>query len=160
MESSKIVVFKENNEEYAVHVEQVISIEKPSQITPIPYLPNYVKGLVKVRGELVPIIDIHQILYKTELQISENTRFIVIQTDLLQIAFLVEEAKELLEIESSTINKLDLLAMLNTSYFSGVVNLEGRLITLIDPNELIKKLDGINEIYDYMMERKKQLHDS
>ncbi|WP_033828470.1 chemotaxis protein CheW [Bacillus andreraoultii] len=153
METMKIVIFKEKNEEYAINVDHVLSIEKLEHITPVPKLPDYIKGLVKVRGNLVPVVDLHNVLYGTDEEIQEITRLIVLKTDEMELALLVGEAKELLEIERSSIKQVGLIAYEKTSYFTGVINLENRLITIIDPLQFIYSLDGIKEIQAFMKER-------
>ncbi len=55
---SKVVVFHAGKEEYALSIEHVISIEKLEKINPIPHLPSFVLGLVKVREELIPVLDL------------------------------------------------------------------------------------------------------
>ena len=63
MKFEKAVVFFCGKEQYAVPVEQVVSIEKLERVTPIPHLPNYLLGFTRIRGELIPIIDFQTILY-------------------------------------------------------------------------------------------------
>ena len=63
MSIEKAVVFLCGTEQYAVPVEQVVSIEKLEHVTPIPHLPNYLLGFTRIRGELTPIIDFQTILY-------------------------------------------------------------------------------------------------
>jgi purine-binding chemotaxis protein CheW len=155
LDTVKVVIFKEKHEEYAIDVDHVISIEKPEKITPVPQLPNFIKGLVKVRGELVPVVDLHHVLYGTDEALHEMTRLIVLKTGILKLALLVGEAKELIEVSTDSIKQVGLFAYQKTSYFTGVINLDNRLITLIDPNRMINSLDGIREIQAYMEEQAK-----
>ena len=62
MTSSTVVVFRCGNEDYAIAVDQIISIEKVAHINPVPHLPHYVVGLTKNRGELLPVLDFERIL--------------------------------------------------------------------------------------------------
>lgn len=148
--TSKVVVFQVGTEEYAIPIEQVISIEKVEGITPIPHLPVYVKGIVKVRGELLPVLDLEEILYHRIIQYNDQTRMIVVKTDELTIGVLVNDAKEIIDIEKENLKQLGLVAFNKTSYFTSIANLESRLITLIDPSKLVQSLEGINEIQQYM----------
>lgn len=147
---NKVVVFRVGKEEYAAPIPFVISIEKMEGITPIPHLPNYVKGIAKVRGELVPVVDFENILYSRTLQENETSRMIVLQTDELSFAILVNEAREILDISSENLKQPGLIAYHKTSYFIGVANMDTRLITLIDPSKLVESLEGIREIKEYM----------
>ncbi|MFC0477793.1 chemotaxis protein CheW [Robertmurraya beringensis] len=148
--TTKVVVFQVGKEEYAITIEHVISIEKVEGITPIPHLPVYVKGIVKVRGELLPVLDFEEILYHRTIQYNDQTRMIVVKTDELSIGVLVNDAKEIIDIEKEQLKQLGLVAFNKTSYFSSIANLDSRLITIIDPSKLVQSLEGIKEIQQYM----------
>ncbi|WP_019154423.1 chemotaxis protein CheW [Robertmurraya massiliosenegalensis] len=155
-DSNKLVVFTVGNEEYAIPIENVLSIEKLEGITPIPHLPAYVNGIMKVRGELIPAIDTERILYNREMESTDAVRVIVLHTDDLSLGVLVKEAKEILDIPSEIIKQVGLVAYQKTSYFTGVANLDGRLITIISPTVLVRTLDGIKEIQEFMENEKQK----
>lgn len=148
--SNKVVVFTVGSEEYAIPIEHVLSIEKLEGITPIPHLPNYVRGIMKVRGELIPALDTERILYNRPMEANESVRIIVLQTEDMSLGVLVGEAKEILDIPQEQIKQVGLVAYQKTSYFIGVANLETRLVTIISPSILVKSLEGIREIQEFM----------
>ncbi|MBU0904207.1 MAG: chemotaxis protein CheW [Firmicutes bacterium] len=150
MTSIKVVVFRCGNEDYAIPVEHVVSIEKLEQVNPIPHLPNYFLGLMKIRGELVPIVDFEQILYGRSASSDEQVRVIVLQTEEMFIGLLVLEAKEILDIANEDLKQIGLVNYSKTQYFSSVANLENRVITIIDPSILVRTIDGIKEIQTYL----------
>lgn len=150
MTSVKVVVFRCGNEDYAIPVEHVVSIEKLEQVNPIPHLPNYFLGLMKIRGELVPIVDFEQILYGRSAISDEQVRVIVLQTEEMFIGLLVLEAKEILDIPNEDLKQIGLVNYSKTQYFSSVANLENRVITIIDPSILVRTVDGIKEIQTYL----------
>lgn len=156
MSSEKVVVFQCGNEDYAVPIEHVISIEKLEQINPIPHLPNYLIGLMKIRGELVPIIDFEQILYNHNGADFESSRVITMHTQDMSIGLLVKEAKEILDIPSEDIKQIGLVNYTKTQYFTGVANLENRMITIVEPSILVRTLDGIKDIQSYLESAKKE----
>lgn len=151
---TKVVVFHAGREEYALPIEYVVSIEKLGNINPIPHLPSYVLGLIKVRNELIPVMDLAAILYNQTLNTEEGLFLVVVHTETLQIGLLVQEAKEILEVADASITDVGLLAYSKTKYFHGVINLENRMITQIDPNVLVDSLEGIKEIKEYVLNQK------
>lgn len=155
--SSKSVIFLVGNEEYGIPVEYVISIDKYEEVTPIPHLPSFVKGIVKSRGELIPVIDFELVLYQKALEVNDDVRMIVLHTDELSVGLLVKEAKEILDIANESLQQVGLLAYSKTAYFTSIANLEERLITMIDPNILIASLEGIKEIKEYMKENTQEV---
>ncbi|QFF99336.1 chemotaxis protein CheW [Psychrobacillus glaciei] len=156
MSSEKVVVFQCGNEEYAVPIEHVISIEKLEHINPIPHLPNYLIGLMKIRGELVPIIDFEQILYNRSGAENESARVITMHTQDMSIGLLVVEAKEILDIATDDIKQIGLVNYTKTQYFTGVANLENRMITIVDPSILVRSIEGIKDIQAYLEAVKKE----
>lgn len=145
----KSVVFTCGTEEYAVPVEQVVSIEKVEHITPIPHLPNYLLGYTRIRGELVPVIDFQFILYGKSTE-GELSRIVVMNTDVINFGLVVADAKEILDISPDLLMQLGLVNYAKTKYFTAVANLENRMITCVDPKVLVNSLEGIREIIDYM----------
>lgn len=149
MDSVKAVVFACGTEEYAVSVEQAISIEKLEHVTPIPHLPNYLLGFTRMRGELIPVLDFERILYNRSTT-SPNARIIVLNTDVVNYGLLVTEAKEILDLDASVLKQVGLVNYSKTRYFTAVANLENRMVTYVDPKILVHSLDGIREIIQYL----------
>ncbi|MDF0727378.1 chemotaxis protein CheW [Cytobacillus sp. S13-E01] len=150
MEASKVVVFQVGNEEYGIPVQNVISIERIQPSTVIPKMPSFMKGVVTIREELVPVIDTGIILYDRTTIETDKSRMIVTKTEDLSVGLIVDDAKEILDIPQEKIKQLNLLAYQKTSYFLGVANLENRLLTLLDPNNLFESLEGIKQIKEHM----------
>lgn len=149
MPNMKVVVFRSGQEEYAVSVEKVVSIEKFERVNRIPHMPDFVLGLVKARGELLPILDFEQILYGNKVN-SSDAKIIILQTDDFVFGLLVLEAKEILDIEEERLKQIGLVNYVKTQYFSAVANLEERMITIVSPDVLVNTLDGIKELKEYM----------
>lgn len=150
MSNVKAVIVRSGNEEYAIPVEQVISIEKLDAVNPIPHLPEYMIGLMKIRGELVPILDFEQILYNRPAPKDDVVRVVVVQTDSLNIGLLVLEAKEILDLPDDSLKQIGLSNYSRTKFVSSVANLKDRMITLIDPSVLVTTLEGVKEIKEYV----------
>ena len=146
----KAVVIQCGNEEYAISVDAIVSIERLEKVNPIPHLPEFMLGLMKIRGELVPILDFEQILYNKSAQDHPEARIVVVQTKALFIGLLVIDAKEILDIPESTLTTGGLLAYSKTAYFTSVANLENRMITIVDPEILSQTLSGMDAISDYV----------
>ncbi len=146
MESQKLVIFEANGEEYGIPVEYVISIEKMASVTALPEMEDYVKGLMKVRGELIPVLDVKRILFSKLMEVSDKTRLIVVQTSDLSVGLLVEDAKEILDVSQESIKDFNGLALQSSPYISGMVNLENRLIAIIKPDNLVNSLEKIQQI--------------
>ncbi len=148
--NNKVVVFQVEEGEYAISINYVISIEKEEGITLVPSLPSHVIGIKNVRDELIPVINLEKVLYNRELKKTDRNRLIVLKTEELTFAVGVSEAKEILMIPEESIKQTGIAAYQNTQYFSGVIQLENRLMMMIDPAILINSLEGLKEIKEYM----------
>lgn len=149
--NKQAVVFRCQHEEYAVPIEQVVSIEKIENITPIPHLPNYLLGFTKIRNELIPVIDFNMILYNKKTT-GDLARIIVLNTSIVNYGLVVSEAKEIIHFQQSELKQVGLVNYSKTRYFTEVANLNNRIITCVDPKILVNSLDGIREIIEYLKE--------
>lgn len=154
--AEKVVVFNAGKEEYAIPIEFVISIEKIEEINHIPHLPSYMRGIIKSRGSLIPVLDIGDIFYGLSTDVNETVRMIVIETDELSFGLLVKEAKEILEIPEEALEQIGLVAYHKTKYFTAVANLDDRLITMIDPPSMLEVLEGVKEIKEYLIKQQQE----
>ncbi|WP_210365842.1 chemotaxis protein CheW [Bacillus sp. REN3] len=156
VDHSKTVVFQAGKEEYAFPILYVISIEKLDGMTAVPHMPEYVTGLAKVRGELIPVIDLEKVLYDRDIKTNDKTKLIVLQTSGISIGILVKDAKEILEISEDQLKQPGLIAYQKTGFITGVASFDKRMIMVLDPESLIESLEGIKQIKDYMNELHQQ----
>ena len=96
MNITKVVVFRAGNEEYGLPIEHVISIEKLENIKSLPNMPSYMKGVVKVRGELIPVLDTNRIFYHQDTSLDDQTKLIVVHSEELCAALIVKEIIEII----------------------------------------------------------------
>ena len=146
----KFVVFQLEREQYAIPVELVISIEKMMAPTIVPQMPDYMVGVVRIRGELVPVLDTRKLLYERPFEETDKTRLVVTMAEDISVAFIVDEAKEILDIPKEAVKQVNMLAYQQTPYFIGVASLPERLITLIDLNQLFTHLEGAKVIKEHI----------
>jgi purine-binding chemotaxis protein CheW len=145
-ETSKAVIFQAGNEEFALPIFNVISIEKMEEITPVPQMPDFVMGVVKVRDQLIPAIDSEAILYQRRLQPDYQTRMIVLDADGISFGVVVKAATEIMEIPAESIHRPELAAFHNIDYLKGIATLSDRMVIILDPGRMIESLEGIKEV--------------
>ncbi|AOL35088.1 chemotaxis protein CheW [Geobacillus thermoleovorans] len=142
----KYVIFRVEREQYAVSIAYVVSIEKMTAPTAVPHMPDYMAGVVRIRGELVPVLDMRELLYGRAIEETDQTRLIVAAVDGLSVAFIVDEAKEIADIEPEAIKPLQLMSAERTPYVVGMAAQADRLLTVLDPRVLFAHLDEAEEI--------------
>ncbi|MFI5360109.1 MAG: chemotaxis protein CheW, partial [Halanaerobiales bacterium] len=94
-ERKQVVVFELADEEYAVDITQSKQIIKVSKITPVPNTPAYVRGVINLRGQIVPVVDLRK-RFGINSGTGEKERIITIEYEDMLIGLLVDDIKEVL----------------------------------------------------------------
>ena len=134
MATKQIVVFKLGEEHFAVETERVQSINDMMVITVVPKAPNYIKGLINLRGNIKSLVDIH-LLLNLQSKSEQNNIIILKVKEEEEIGITVDEVEEVLDIDEKNIQKMD-----NTQekqYVKGIINQDGKLLTIIDIDNLL-----------------------
>ena len=144
------MVFSLNNEVYGAPVEQVISVEKPMNITRIPNAASFIKGVINLRGTILPVIDLLIKFDRGTSKIIESTRLAIVQSEDIRVALLIDTARDVLDIHSDEIDPVpEVAGGIHAKYLNGVARLEDGLMILLnldqvlDPNDitLIKQIE-------------------
>ena len=129
----KVIVFQIENEEYAVPVDQVGSIERLQSITRVPGTTNFVKGIINLRGVVIPVIDLRLRFGMEEASYTESTRIIIIHLDQVEVGLIVDVANDVIDLQEDMIELApEVVGTVNVDYISGVAKLEKRLLILLD----------------------------
>ncbi|MGZ0049733.1 chemotaxis protein CheW [Brevibacillus gelatini] len=145
----KVIVFRLKDEEYGVEVNQVKSIEKLEHITRVPRTPQFVKGVINLRGVVTPIIDLRNRFGLEESLYSESTRIIIVAVGEVEVGLIVDAANDVIDIPVNAIEPPpEVVGGVEAAYLRGVAKLDKRLLILLNldkvlSTEEIKQLDSI-----------------
>lgn len=137
METFKIVAFKLGEEEYGLDVEHVQSIERITHITRVPNAPEFVKGVINLRGHVTPVVDLQFQLGMGESKYTENTRVVIAKLEEMELGFIVDQTSDVIDIDPEWIEDINLDDM-KADLFSGIAKIEERLIILLKLDQLLK----------------------
>jgi purine-binding chemotaxis protein CheW len=136
----KVVVFQLGQEEYAVPVEQVKTIEKLESLTRVPRTPEFVKGVVNLRGIVTPVIDLRGRFDLEESEYTEHTRMIVVAVGDLEVALVVDSANDVLDIPLDAIEAPpEVVGGIRANYLNGIAKMDNRLLVLLNLEKVLKK---------------------
>lgn len=145
-DTRKVIVFQLKDEEYAVPVEQVGSIERLQSITRVPQTATFVKGVINLRGVVTPIIDLRTRFGIEETEYTETTRIIIVHLDEIEVGLIVDVANDVIDIPESAIEPPpEVVGSVNVDYISGVAKLEKRLLILLDLQKVLST-DEVKEL--------------
>ncbi|MCB2294275.1 chemotaxis protein CheW [Clostridium algoriphilum] len=131
----QVVVFKVNEEQFAVEASKVQSINDMMEITKVPKSEEYIKGLINLRGNIISLLDIN-LLLDIDKGTESQENIIILNLQEESVGVTVDQVDEVLEIEEDLIEKLE--TDRNKAYIKGVINFKDRIVTLIDIAKLIE----------------------
>ncbi|QCJ42369.1 chemotaxis protein CheW [Bacillus sp. S3] len=133
----KIVAFKLGDEEYGVDIQYVQSIEKLLTITRVPNSPMYVRGVINLRGNVIPIIDLRSKLNLSSEAFTEATRVIITKNEELEVGLIVDQISDVVDVLEESFEPCS-VGDLQSEFFEGIAKTEGRLLILLKIEELLR----------------------
>ncbi|MDX9871948.1 MAG: chemotaxis protein CheW [Clostridia bacterium] len=130
--SDQYVAFKLDSNEYAVEILAVQEIIRWSNITRVPRAPEYIKGVINLRGAIIPIVDSHLRFELAGQEVTDDTRIIVFRYDDTIIGLTVDLVTEVLSLPQQSIEKHQSIHGAENQFISGIGKLEERLLIILD----------------------------
>lgn len=129
----EFVTFRLNQEYYGINIQNVENIEKVLPITRIPYTMNYIKGVVNLRGIIVPVVDLRARFGLDKKATNDESRIIIVNLDDYKIGMLVDSSSEVLQIPEEDIDAApNVKKEVNNEFVKNIGKKNGRIIMLID----------------------------
>lgn len=151
-EITKFIVVKLKEQSYGVDVQQVLSIERLQKITVVPRTSEFIKGVIQIRGEMTPIIDLKERLLIGETEPTDDNRILIIHIDDVQVGLIVDVATEVIDIDTEVIEPAPrIIGGVQDTFLKGVAKLDKELLILLDI-ERILDLNETNEVREVIEE--------
>jgi len=144
----QLVGFNIGDELFGVNILSVQEIIRTTPITPIPDSPDFIEGVINLRGSIIPVIDLRKRLNLLTDGFDENNLWIVIlNVDSRVTGFIVDHVTQVLKINSGIIKPAPdiVVAGLQSQYISGVCKIDDRLLVLLDFNQILR-IDEIKKL--------------
>lgn len=142
------VTFRLEDETYGINVMQVQEVLRYTEIAPVPGAPDYVLGIINLRGNVVTVIDTRARFGLMSGEVSDNSRIVIIEAEKQVIGIMVDSVAEVVYLKSSEIDSAPNVGTDESAKFiQGVSNRSGELLILVDLNKLMSD-DEWDEISD------------
>ncbi|CAM3062595.1 MULTISPECIES: chemotaxis protein CheW [Paenibacillus] len=144
-EELKVIVFKLGSEEYGIEVDKVQTIERMMPITRVPKTFSFVKGVINLRGVVIPVIDLRGRFSLPETEYTDQTRIVIVGVDDMQVGFIVDSANDVIDIKRDAIDSPpEVVGGVKARYLRGVAKLEdARLLIMLNLNEVLNKSEVV-----------------
>ena len=138
----KYLTFNMAGEEYGIGILKIKEIIGMMPITPVPQTPEFVRGVINLRGKVIPVVDLRLRFGIEEIEYTERTCIIVVemagQAGTVQIGIVVDSVSEVLNIKGDDIEDTPTFgAQLNTDYILGMAKMEGGVKILLDIDRVL-----------------------
>lgn len=149
----KYLTFAMGKEEYGLEILKVREIIGYMNITPVPRVPNYIKGVINLRGQVIPVIDLRTKLDMEECEITDQTCIIVVEAQQTQSQFtagiIVDHVQEVLDIEAESIDEtLSFGSSVNLNMILGMAKIGNSVKIILDIDRVLADAEMSEAISD------------
>lgn len=130
----QLVIFSLENEQYGIDTAQVKEIVRMEEITPIPRCPQFIEGVLNLRGQILPVVCLRKRLALSARTDTTATRIVIVDAQELKVGLIVDAVTEVSDIAEARVTPAPDLAA--TSFVTGVCHHGDSLISLLDPVRL------------------------
>ncbi|HZS06065.1 MAG TPA: chemotaxis protein CheW [Blastocatellia bacterium] len=147
----QVIVFKVGDGEFAVDIMAIREVKLMQEITPVPETPEYVEGVLNLRGSLVPVLDLRKRMRAGRRAVTDQTRIIIARPDDKLVGLIVDHASDFIRVNDEEVDRApEMLSEIGATYVTGVIRRDHRVIALIDLKKALgeavfDELDGVIE---------------
>ncbi len=141
--AGKFLTFTLGKESFGLEVLKIREIIRMQKITPVPHMPHYAKGIINLRGKVIPVVDMRIKFNVGDDSVSERTCIIVVQVDYedrdeVVVGLIVDAVEEVANINDSQIEETPEIGLTHENrYIMGIAKIEDQIKTLLDIDRLI-----------------------
>lgn len=141
-QKDKYLIFTIDKEEYGIEIKYVIEIVGIQTITKVPELDDYIKGIINLRGKIIPVMDVRLRFKKSMMEYDDRTCIIVVDVGDLTVGLIVDRVSEVVNIpENQVVPPPETSKNSRNKYISGIGKIGEDVRLLIDCNKLLNDND-------------------
>ena len=137
-EGTEVLVFYIEDVLYAIDIKYVVEIIGMQPITQIPKIPEYIKGVINIRGKVVPVMSVRKKFQLEEIEYNERTCIIVVELNDISVGLIVDGVSEVLTVDIGEIcHMMDYRKSSKNNYISNVIENKGDNKLLLNIEKLV-----------------------
>ncbi len=132
MSEEKHVIYRLGNESYSMDIAYVKAIEQAYQIIPLPDAPEHIKGMINLRGEIIPVYSLRSRFHMDEIERGRDTQLLIAKAGRIQLAFEVDAVLGIETVTSEQKNEVPIVLRADsTSYMESILNIRDKIVVEI-----------------------------
>lgn len=145
-QKDKYLTFKLGNDSFGIEIAYVTEIIGLQNITDVPDLPDYVNGIINLRGKIIPVMDVRKRFKKEEIKYDERTCIIVVNISDICVGLIVDRVSEVMDIPSANVAEPPRMNSLQENKYIKGIGKVGEDVKLILDSEKLLQMEEINEL--------------
>jgi len=134
----QVVVFNLHDQVYGINIESVLEIIRTESVTRVPGTPEFIEGVINLRGRVIPIMDLCKRFNMPPAEISDATRVIIVEAGGVTVGMIVDQVSEVLRIPSSSVEPPPaMIAGSSVEALKGIALVEDKLVILLDLGKVL-----------------------
>lgn len=139
----QLVIFMLAKEEYGLPITKVQEINRMVSITRLPQTPDFMEGVINLRGRVIPVIDLRKRFQLAEAVINDDTRIIIVDVDGQTLGIVVDAVTEVVRLQADSVEPPPPAFILDSQYIEGIGKLDGRLLILLAIDKVLSSQEVI-----------------
>lgn len=138
-ETKQYIVFSLGEERFGIDSLKITTIDRMKTITRVPKTPEYIKGVINLRGDIIPVMDLRSKFNLPPVEETEETRIIILKLEEISIGVIVDQVLQTIQLGGEAIeNASSLINSAASDYIFGIGKVDNEIVTLLNFEKLVK----------------------
>ncbi|HOJ63705.1 MAG TPA: chemotaxis protein CheW [Spirochaetota bacterium] len=140
----QLILFSLGKGSYGIPIENVFEIKKMEEITIVPKAPKFIEGVINLRGNVVPVVDLRKRFGMEKAEITKKTKIIIVEIKKRQFGLIVDSVAEVVTLSNDQIEpSLPTVSGLKAEFINGIGKLNDKLIIILDISRILQSSEDI-----------------
>ena len=139
----KVMTFYVDDTIYGIEIENVVEIIEVPQITRVPHLPPFIKGIINVRSKVVPVVNIRSRFGKEEIPYNDRSSIIIVCFEDIQVGIIVDEIRDVIPVTERHIAKSPDLGVNHNKFIKYLLEMPDGIKLVLDVNKLVYENEAV-----------------
>lgn len=140
----QLILFSLGKGSYGIPIENVFEIKKMEEITVVPKAPKFIEGVINLRGNVVPVVDLRKRFGMDKAEVTKKTKIIIVDVKKRQFGLIVDAVAEVVTLSNDQIEpSLPTVSGLKAEFINGIGKLNDKLIIILDISRILQSSEDI-----------------
>ncbi|HPO50024.1 MAG TPA: chemotaxis protein CheW [Spirochaetota bacterium] len=140
----QLILFNLGKGNYGIPIENVFEIKKMEEITVVPKAPKFIEGVINLRGNVIPVVDLRKRFGMEKIEYAKKTKIIIVEIGKRQFGLIVDSVAEVVTLSNDQIEQsLPTVSGLKAEFINGIGKLNEKLIIILEISRILQSSEDI-----------------